>query len=49
MYWHINVPVDEKAERYRVEQLRQQTGVDESAFGDLPLILDRREGRVAVR
>ncbi len=46
VYWYINVPVDEKAEKYRVEQLRKQTGVDESAFGDLPLILDRREGCV---
>ena len=46
VYWYINVPVDEKAEKYRVEQLKKQTGVDESAFTDLPLILDRREGCV---
>jgi hypothetical protein len=46
VYWYINVPVDEKAEKYRVEQLKKQTGVDESAFTDLPLILDHREGCV---
>ncbi len=44
VFWYINVPVDEKAEKYRVEQLKKKTGVDESAFTDLPLILERREG-----
>lgn len=44
VYWFINVPVDEKAEKYRVEQLKKQTGVDESPFTDLPLILNHREG-----
>lgn len=46
VYLYINVPVDEKAEKYRIEQIRKLTGIDESAFGDLPLILDRREGCV---
>ena len=46
VYWYINVPVDEKAGKYRIEQLKKQTGVDESAFTDIPLILDRREGCV---
>lgn len=46
VYWIINVPVDKKAEEYRIEQLKKQTGLDESAYTDLPLILDRREGCV---
>ncbi|MCX6170447.1 MAG: hypothetical protein NTX65_13965 [Ignavibacteriales bacterium] len=46
VYWFINVPVDEKAELYRIELLKKQTGVDESAFRQLPLILNRREGCV---
>jgi len=46
VFWFINVPVDEKAERYRIEQLKKQTGVDESAYRNLPLILNRREGCV---
>ncbi len=46
VYWYINVPVDEKVEKYRVEQLKKQTVADESAFTDLPLIPDSREGCV---
>ena len=46
VYYFINVPVDEKAEKYRIEQLKRETGIDESRFSSLPLILDRREGCV---
>jgi hypothetical protein len=46
VYWYINVPVDEKAEKYRVEKLKKQTGVDKTAFTGLSLISDRREGCV---
>ncbi|PKL83594.1 MAG: hypothetical protein CVV24_04235 [Ignavibacteriae bacterium HGW-Ignavibacteriae-3] len=46
VYWFINVPVEEKVEKYRLEKLKKQTGVDESAYSLLPLILDRREGCV---
>jgi len=40
----INIPIKEKAEKLRIKQVLTQTGVDESGYGDLPLILGRREG-----
>ncbi len=40
----INSPVNEKIEKYRIEKLKRETGIDESSFSDLPLILNRREG-----
>jgi hypothetical protein len=40
----INLPINEKEERLRIKQILKQTGIDESAFSDLPLILGRREG-----
>jgi hypothetical protein len=40
----INIPDREKAERQRIEQVIKQTGIDESGYSDLPLILGRREG-----
>jgi hypothetical protein len=41
--WLINVPVDEKAELYRTEQLKKQSGADESAYQKSPLTLNRKE------
>lgn len=42
--WFINVPIDEKAEKYRIEKIKRETGVDESAYDYLPLINGHREG-----
>jgi hypothetical protein len=40
----INIPIKEKEEQLRIKQILEQTGIDESAYSDLPLILGRREG-----
>jgi hypothetical protein len=40
----INLHIKEKEEKLRIKQVLKQTGVDESRYGDLPLILGRREG-----
>jgi hypothetical protein len=42
--WLVNIPVKEKLERERIEQVKRLTGIDESAFSYLPLILGKREG-----
>jgi len=44
VFWFINVPVDKKAEKYRIEKIKRETGFDESAYGFLPLINEHREG-----
>lgn len=40
----INEPVKDREERLRLEKVKKETGIDESAFSDLPLIQGRREG-----
>jgi hypothetical protein len=40
----INIPNKEREEQLRLKHVIEQTGIDESKFGDLPLILGRREG-----
>jgi hypothetical protein len=40
----INVPVKEREEQLRIKHILEQTGIDETAYGDLPLIQGRREG-----
>ena len=40
----INIPIKEKEERLRIKLILEQTGIDESGYSDLPLILGRREG-----
>ena len=40
----INIPIKEREEQLRLKHVLEQTGIDESRFGDLPLILGRREG-----
>ncbi len=42
--WLVNIPIIEKQERERIEQVKRQTGIDESAFRFLPLVLNKREG-----
>lgn len=43
VYWYINLPVDEKAEKYRVEKIKRKTDLDKTSTSSSPLILDRRE------
>lgn len=43
VYWYINVPVDEKAEKYRIEKIKRKTGLDKTSYASSPLILDGRE------
>lgn len=40
----INIPNKERDEQLRLKQVLEQTGIDESKYGDLPLILGKREG-----
>src|ERR1035437_3265679 len=42
--WLINIPIQKKQERERIEQVKRLTGIDESSFNYLPLILGKREG-----
>ena len=46
IYLLINIPIKEKEERLRIKLILEQTGIDESGYDDLPLILGRREGCV---
>jgi len=42
--WLINIPIQKKQERERIELVKKLTGIDESSFNYLPLILGKREG-----
>lgn len=42
----INIPIIEKEERARIEFVKSKTGIDESGYEHLPLILGKREACV---
>jgi hypothetical protein len=40
----INISFKGREEKIRVKQILEQTGIDESGYSDLPLVIGRREG-----